>query len=106
MWYNVLKYGQGVHRRNLDVKDSNLFNNLREIHYTETRTFDPVRSFVWWLIKTAAWIGLGLLIAGITLVSCFGALSGEPRLFSLFGIVVIILFVLSHFMWMGKSKNR
>lgn len=86
------------------MTDHGLFAVLAAMQQAESRR-DPVRSFLWWIVKTIAWLALWVVITGLTLVSCIGAWAGSPKLASLFGIVIAIVFVLSHFLWMGKPRR-
>jgi len=83
---------------------NDFYDVLRDMYRAEGggRSRDPARSFLWWVVKTILFLALGVVVGGLTIVSCVGAYAGIPSLTSLFGIVVLILFVVSPFMWQGK----
>jgi len=88
-------------QEDLNMTDHSFFAALAAMQQAESRR-DPVRSFLWWIVKTIAWLVLWVVVTGLTVVSCIGAWAGSTKVASLFGIVIIIMFVLSHFIWMGK----
>lgn len=87
------------------MNDSDFYNQLRNMQRNESGR-DPVRGCLWWMIKTAAWLVLWFVVSSLTVVSCVGAYMGSNKLASLFGIVIAIMFVLSHFLWMGLKNKR
>ena len=88
------------------MSDHDFYSALRAMSQAEVGRGDPVRTFLWWIVKTIAWLVLWFVVTGITIVSCIGAYAGSSGLAALFGIVIAIVFVLSHFMWMGKPGRR
>jgi hypothetical protein len=81
----------------LDAKD--FAESLRIIHKSEgghVHNSDPVRGFLWWGIKFIAWVSLALLVGAVTIVAMF-----YPPVFI---VVILIVFIMSHFMWMGKKN--
>ena len=86
------------------MKDSSFLDNMRTLHRSEIGGGgDPIRRFLWWLIKTLMWAAGALVIAGLTIISIIGAYAHNAKMASMFGVVILIIFVMSHFVWMGKK---